>query len=212
MPNVFTDKIGPLPTWAWMGIATGGILLVVGIKGKKKGSTDNTAAQQQLAAEEAALANAAGQSSISSNNGASTYGSGSGRYAGTGSGSSGVYSMAPAASSTAPAVSTPSSSPAPAATASTAPAPAKVSAGPISNLQAYSVTSTSAVIKWNPDKNNTQGYAWACTPTSGKGASKKGNTTATSVTVSGLTAKTTYNFGVQGLPGGAGNNIHFTTT
>ena len=112
MPNVFTEKIGPLPTWAWMGIATAGILVVVGIKGKK-GSQNNTAAQQQLAAEEAALANAAGQSSIAANNGASSYGSGYGRYSGNGGYTAGGYSMAPAQSSTMPSGSGQGTAPSP---------------------------------------------------------------------------------------------------
>ena len=237
MANIFTEKAGPLPVWAWMGIATVGVLGFAAIKGKSSSSSQNsTADQQQLAAEEAALANAAGSAATTGNNSAGTYGSGYGAYSGNGysGGSSGVLSTSPAASTTTPVttgssspaastttpVTTGSSSPAPTAgtTASTpapvttAPAPAKVSAGPISNLQASGVTSSGATVRWNPDSGNTQGYAWACTPTSGKGASKKGNTSGTSVTVSGLASKTTYNFGVQGLPGGAGNNIHFTTT
>ena len=102
MANIFTEKAGPLPVWAWMGIATVGVLGFAAIKGK--GSNQNsTANQQQLAAEEAALANAAGSAATSGNNSAGTYGSGYGTYAGNGytGSTAGSYSTTPAASTTA---------------------------------------------------------------------------------------------------------------
>ena len=100
MPNVLTEKLGPLPLWGWLGIATVGVLLVAS-KGKKSSSTDNSAAaQQQLAAEEAALANSA-QTAQPANTG-STYGSGGSAYSGNGNTgyTAPVYSTTPAASTT----------------------------------------------------------------------------------------------------------------
>ena len=81
-------------------------------------------------------------------------------------------------------------------------------AGPISNLQPSKQTATSVTMKWNPSKGAAGGYAWNLT---GPGVSKSGKTSATSVTVSGL-KKGTFNFAVQGLPGGAGDNYHVTIT
>jgi fibronectin type III domain protein len=219
--NVFTEKVGPLPVWGWMGIVTGGVLLFAAIRGKSS-SKNNTADQQQLAAEEAALANAAQQSSTAAGAGANTYGSGYGNYAGNGGlgSNAGSLSVTPAASTISPdstisptLTSAGSSSPAPAPSAPTAPAPVSASATPISNLQAYSVTSSSAVVRWNPDTNS-KGYAWGLSIPGKSGNVKSGNIPhggAPSVALTGLKSKTTYNFAVQGLPGGAGNNIHFTT-
>ena len=128
MPNVLTEKLGPLPLWGWLGIATAGVLLVAS-KGKKSSSTDNSAAaQQQLAAEEAALANSAQTATPATNSSSSTYGSGGGRYGGNGNTGSAapVYSATPAASTTTPVVTSSSggssSSSAP-VDMSTAPAP-----------------------------------------------------------------------------------------
>jgi len=81
-------------------------------------------------------------------------------------------------------------------------------AGPVSNLQPSSETASSVTVHWNTVKGATQGYAWNLT---GNGVSKHGTTKGTSVTVTGLASKKTYNFGVQGLPGGPGDNIHVTT-
>lgn len=95
------------------------------------------------------------------------------------------------------------------AAATTTKTPAKT-AGAISNLQASSVGTTTATIKWNAASNATQGYAYRVTEMNGT-LVKSGNTSATSVSLSGLHKGWTYNFGIQGLPGGPGNNIHFTT-
>jgi LysM repeat protein len=102
VPNVLTEKAGPLPVWAWMGIATVGILGFAALKSKNS-SGSSAAQQQQLAAEEAALANAAGSAATSGNNSAGTYGSGYGSYGGNGytGSTAGSYSPAPAASTTA---------------------------------------------------------------------------------------------------------------
>ena len=85
-------------------------------------------------------------------------------------------------------------------------------AGAISNLQAYNVKTTSALVKWNPAANASQGYYYKVTTVSGGQTVRSGNTKSTSVSLAGLKPKTEYNFGVQGLPGGPGDNIHFTTT
>jgi hypothetical protein len=83
-------------------------------------------------------------------------------------------------------------------------------AGAISNLQASGITSTSAKITWNPASNATGGYAYKVTEMNGT-LVKSATTKSTSVALSGLHKGWTYNFGVQALPGGAGNNIHFST-
>jgi Fibronectin type III domain len=80
-------------------------------------------------------------------------------------------------------------------------------AGAISNLSA-TTTTTTAKVSWNPAANASQGYSWRVEQLNGGGI-KTGTTKATSVTVSGLHPGWTYNFGIQGLPGGPGNNIHF---
>jgi hypothetical protein len=212
-----SEKIGPLPTWGWLGLATGAAGAYYVIEKRKASSTGTTsaaAAEQQLAAEEAAAANVA--ATTTPNYG---YGGGNGS-----AGSGHTHSWSPPASTTAPVgTTTPVGSTAPptgttapptgttAPTGPTAPAPVKVAAGPISNLQASNVTSTGATIRWNADSGNTQGYAYNVTQLNGKSV-KSGNTNATSVALTGLHSKYTYNFGVQGLPGGAGDNIHFTTT
>jgi hypothetical protein len=83
------------------------------------------------------------------------------------------------------------------------------SAGSISNLQPYSVTKTSFTARWNPDLNNTGGYKYVLSQLNGV-AVKSGTTSGTSVSFTGLHSGYTYNFAVQGLPGGAGDNIHVT--
>jgi hypothetical protein len=84
-------------------------------------------------------------------------------------------------------------------------------AGAISGLAASNVTKTSFKASWKAAANAT-GYAWAVRDLASHTQVKSGSTNATSVTVSGLKSGIDYNFGVQGLPGGAGNNIHVRTT
>ena len=116
-----------------------------------------------------------------------------------------------AQSTTATATTTPTTTAAastPDNTASTVPptqAPVSASkvAGAISNLRVTGYNKTGASFAWNPVSNATQGYAWNLTgPTS-----QHGVTMMTHVSVNGL-KKGVYNFGVQALPGGPGNNIH----
>jgi hypothetical protein len=96
-------------------------------------------------------------------------------------------------------------------TGSTGTAATAKTAGAISNLQASAVGKTTATIKWNAAANATGGYAYRVTQMNGK-LIKSGTTHATSVNLSGLTSKYQYNFGIQALPGGPGDNIHFTTS
>ena len=95
-------------------------------------------------------------------------------------------------------------------------------AGAISNLQQTGRTSRSISIRWNPALNTRLGYRYvlssipaghptARAPHAGQPV-KSGQTTATSVRLTGLKPRTTYNFGIQALPGGPGNNIHVSTS
>jgi hypothetical protein len=134
--------------------------------------------------------------------------SGGGGYSG-GTGAGSTSTAAGTVTTTAPGTPTSSTG----TVSGTAPStPAK--AGAISNLQASSVGSTTAKVSWNKATGATSySYAVMLAANWPKGpAVKSGTTTATSVSLSGLKAKSTYNFGVQGLPGGPGDNIHFTTT
>jgi hypothetical protein len=81
-------------------------------------------------------------------------------------------------------------------------------AGSISNLASSAVTTTSFKATWNSVTGATGGYKWNVT---GGGVNKSGTTKSTSTTVTGLKKGTTYNFGIQALPGGAGDNMHVTT-
>lgn len=118
----------------------------------------------------------------------------------TGSGSSSAGS---GLTSTWPSSSTDtSSSSAPTSSSSAKSAPA----GAISNLQA-TVKGTSATVRWNPATGATQGYAYELSELNGT-VNARSTTKATSVSFSGLHKGWTYNFGIQGLPGGPGDNIH----
>jgi hypothetical protein len=59
--------------------------------------------------------------------------------------------------------------------------------------------------KWNKASGATGGYSWQLTGPE----SKSGKTSGTVVTVHGL-KKGAYNFGIQALPGGQGDNGHVT--
>lgn len=78
-------------------------------------------------------------------------------------------------------------------------------AGAISNLRVTGYDHTGVSFAWNSAPGATQGYAWKLT---GQGITRSGTTTATHVSVTGLTKAGVYNFGIQALPGGPGNNIH----
>lgn len=81
------------------------------------------------------------------------------------------------------------------------------SAGAISNLAVRSKTATGFTAQWNPALNASQGYRWVVT---GGGVNKPGSTKGTTASVSGLKKGQTYNFGIQALPGGPGDNMHVT--
>ena len=78
-------------------------------------------------------------------------------------------------------------------------------AGAISNLRVTGYAPNGVSFAWNAATGATGGYSWALT---GNGITKTGKTTATHVSVSGLNKPGVYNFGIQALPGGPGNNIH----
>jgi fibronectin type III domain protein len=137
-------------------------------------------------------------------------GAGGGQGAGS-SGGGGTTTTTPVAEPTSPDVpAAPATTPT-TSTGSTGTATAAKKAGAISNLQATNVGKTTATVKWNAAANATGGYAYKLTQMNGV-LVKSGTTHATSVTLSGLHSKYEYNFGIQGLPGGPGDNIHFTTS
>lgn len=77
-------------------------------------------------------------------------------------------------------------------------------AGPITGLTVRP-SGTGIQAKWNAATNATGGYEWQL---SGPQA-ESGHTTSTTVTIHGL-KKGSYNFGIQALPGGQGDNGHAT--
>lgn len=82
-------------------------------------------------------------------------------------------------------------------------------AGPISNLQA-TTTKTTIRASWNKAANATS-YQLIITDLSKNQVVQRPKTTGTSITISGLKSGTDYNVGIQGLPGGPGDNIHAKT-
>jgi hypothetical protein len=84
-------------------------------------------------------------------------------------------------------------------------------AGAVTGLAATAVTRTSFKATWRAAANATGGYAYIVRDLASHTEVKSGTTRSTSVTVSGLKPGTDYNFGVQGLPGGPGDNIHVRT-
>lgn len=79
--------------------------------------------------------------------------------------------------------------------------------GSVSNLQA-SVSGTTATVRWNAASGQTpEGYAYTLSDLH-QVVIKKGTTNSTSISFPGLKHGTTYNFGIQALPGGEGNNVH----
>jgi hypothetical protein len=106
---------------------------------------------------------------------------------------------------TSPAPGTPTS-----AGGATATKTAAKTAGAVSGLTSSAVTKTSFKVSWHAAANATS-YAYIVRDLASHTQVKSGTTTSTSVTVSGLKSGTDYNFGVQGLPGGPGDNIHVRT-
>ena len=91
-------------------------------------------------------------------------------------------------------------------TSSAAAAAKAAPAGAISNLQA-TVSGTSATVHWNPATGASQGYAYELSELNGT-VNARSTTKATSISFHNLHKGWTYNFGIQGLPGGPGDNIH----
>lgn len=82
-------------------------------------------------------------------------------------------------------------------------------AGSITGLKARG-GNTSAAFSWNAAPNATQGYHYVLTKPGGA-VEREGNTTSTSVQLNDIPKGVTYNFGIQALPGGVGDNIHVKT-
>lgn len=93
--------------------------------------------------------------------------------------------------------------PAPAAGGTTAPK----AAGAISNLRTTKVTKNSFTAEWNKATGATGGYRYIVDQLNGANVHED-VVHGTSVTVTNLHPGWTYNFGIQALPGGPGNNIH----
>jgi hypothetical protein len=161
----------------------------------------NEAFAQELAALQNQLDQAQGQAGGGSagSGGGGTVGNG-GTYTGDGTGA--TATTQPAAT---PVTSTGTTS------TGTATKAAPKTAGAITGLAASNVTKTSFTAKWNPASNASQGYSWVVRDLASHTQTSAGKTNSTSVTVSGLKSGVDYNFGIQALPGGAGNNMHVRT-
>ena len=81
-------------------------------------------------------------------------------------------------------------------------------AGAITNLRVTGFNTTGVSFAWDAATGATRGYAWQVT---GQGITMSGNTNAIQVSVNRLTKPGVYNFGIQGLPGGPGDNISTPT-
>lgn len=98
----------------------------------------------------------------------------------------------------------------PATTTTTTPPPTSTTkAGSISGLTAKGGT-TSAAFSWHAASNASQGYHYVLTKPGGA-VEREGNTSSTSIQLNSIPKGVTYNFGIQALPGGAGDNIHVKT-
>ena len=146
--------------------------------------------------------------------GAQSGGGGGGTYGGGGSttgttGTTGTTDGGTGATSTAQPSGTPTSS---GGSTSSGTKTATKTAGAITGLSAPagSITKTSFKVQWKAAANATS-YAYIVRDLASHTQVQSSTTTATSVTVSGLKSGIDYNFGVQGLPGGPGANIHVRT-
>lgn len=87
-----------------------------------------------------------------------------------------------------------------------------MTAGPIHNLRITRTTKNSFSVAWITARGAQQGYSYIVRDLAAHQEIRQGHTTRTSVTISGLQPGKQYNFGVQGLPGGPGANVHITTS
>lgn len=129
--------------------------------------------------------------------------------AGAGGGTAGSVGAATGTSTVPPTTAPVTTGPAP---STQAPPPKTGTAGPVSNLQATQTGSTSFTVRWNPASGATGGYEYIVRDlASHQPVGQPHRTKSTSATVTGLKPRTDYNFGVQGLPGGPGDNLHVRT-
>lgn len=163
---------------------------------------------EEFAQELAALQNQLDQAQGQAGGGSAGSGGGGtiGGYGGTGTTDNGT-----GATSTATPAGTPTTSTGTTSTGTATKAAAPKTAGAITGLAASNVGKTSFTVKWNPAANASQGYSWVVRDLASHTQTSAGKTNSTSVTVSGLKSGIDYNFGIQALPGGAGDNIHVRT-
>jgi hypothetical protein len=159
-----------------------------------------------FAQELAALQNSLDQLGAQSGGGGS---SGSGGSFGGGGGGNGTTPSVPDTVTGAPATTQPPATPT--SSGGTTGTRIERRAGAVTGLTATAVTRTSFKATWRAAANATGGYAYIVRDLASHTEVKSGTTRSTSVTVSGLKPGTDYNFGVQGLPGGPGDNIHVRT-
>jgi hypothetical protein len=86
-----------------------------------------------------------------------------------------------------------------------------MTAGHITNLQASIVGKTSFTVRWNPAPGAVEGYGFVVRDLNTHTEAVSGYTKGIVLTVRHLHPDTEYNFGIQGLPGGPGSNIHVKT-
>lgn len=158
---------------------------------------------QELAALQNSVDQALGQQGGTGGGSAGGYGGGGTTGTGTGTVDGGATGMG-TTTSVAPGTPTTSSG---ATTTKAAPK----TAGTISGLAASNVTKTSFKASWKPAANATS-YSWVVRNLASHTQTSAGTTKSTSVTVGGLKSGVDYNFGIQALPGGAGDNIHVRTS
>ncbi len=84
----------------------------------------------------------------------------------------------------------------------------------ISNVATSSVLATSAIISWNTNESATSSVSYGTTLSYGSASSSSATTTAHSITLTGLSSGTTYNFRVssQDEAGNVGTSTNYTLT
>lgn len=159
---------------------------------------------EQFAQELAAMQNALDQLGAGSGAGGSTGGGGFGT-----TGTSGATNGTASGTTTTQPAATPTTSTGSTA-ASGGTATKTKTAGPVTGLSASAVTKTSFRASWHAAAN-AQSYRYVVRDLASHSQVSDGQTSGTSVTVSGLRSGVDYNFGIQALPGGLGDNIHVRT-
>jgi fibronectin type III domain protein len=86
-----------------------------------------------------------------------------------------------------------------------------MTAGHITSLHAAVIGKTSFTVRWNPAPGAVEGYAYIVRDLDTHTQVVSGYTKGILLTVRHLHPDTEYNFGIQGLPGGPGSNIHILT-